>query len=556
MSCERRSSQQPVLQSTCGSHQLCAELRVLVSVLLSIFLERPMVDAEDVWCLRLEADSGGDSRSDAASSTVQALNGVPHVSDQITRNWLHARRSVRGPVLKRRHRLDRLSGPPSIASGLQPVTGTTCYSIMNASCAEALDPERCNWLFTDAGVVVSRYGSSHVCAYWDTIEHRWSEKGCHALKSNVSHTLCQCQHLSSFALIVNVARTVNNTNSFGQTVLTYYCLPISIIGLSLAVATFAFIRALWCGRSTVHVHMMSSLLASQILFVNGIRMTQVTALCEFIAICMHYTFLCTFSWMLVEGMFVYVMLVHATKYIAAPLSPFLHFTLITFAYGVPLMIVAVSLVFHFNDYNAGLYCWLSTENALIWSFMAPALIVIAINSLILSLAIYVMCKHSQKSKAMQNRSFYARLVVWGKGVVILLFLFGVTYLFGIFHLNQYSALFSYIFIHLNACQGGFIFVFLCLVNDKVKHEYVRLIRRFLTKFNVDLPFRLSSVTGKGPYWGPVTRSATAIAKEEVVDVGEGSPLLKTRGSGFGISQQFPSWIKEMMGTQCNTPQLL
>ena len=41
------------------------------------------------------------------------------------------------------------------------------------------------------------------CVYWDYVSNAWSEDGCHAVMSNVTHTQCSCNHLTNFALLMS-----------------------------------------------------------------------------------------------------------------------------------------------------------------------------------------------------------------------------------------------------------------------------------------------------------------------------------------------------------------
>ena len=101
----------------------------------------------------------------------------------------------------------------------------------------------------------------------------------------------------------------------------------------------------------------------------------------------------------------------------------------------------------------------------------------------LSLAVYVMCVHSKTSEVMKRRSLRQKMVIWTKGVIMLLVFLGIPYITGIFHLGRQSEFFSYIFIYLNATQGVFIFVFHCLLNEKVLKEYKRKARPMVIYVN-------------------------------------------------------------------------
>lgn len=45
---------------------------------------------------------------------------------------------------------------------------------------------------------------NYTCVYWDAElgEGTWSDRGCLLVKSNATHTVCSCYHLSSFAVLM------------------------------------------------------------------------------------------------------------------------------------------------------------------------------------------------------------------------------------------------------------------------------------------------------------------------------------------------------------------
>jgi hypothetical protein len=62
-------------------------------------------------------------------------------------------------------------------------------------------------------------------------------------------------------------------------------------------------------RTTIHRNLCICLLCAEILLVFGLDATENAGLCATVAGFLHYFFLASFSWMLVEGIHVYYMLV-------------------------------------------------------------------------------------------------------------------------------------------------------------------------------------------------------------------------------------------------------
>ncbi|XP_045198967.2 adhesion G-protein coupled receptor D1-like [Mercenaria mercenaria] len=69
--------------------------------------------------------------------------------------------------------------------------------------------------------------------------------------------------------------------------------------------------------------------------------------------------------------------------------------LLPIAPGVPAIIVTISAsVKKLNGYGTEDYCWLATDNGVIWAFIGPAIFVICVNMILLILILKTM--HSTK----------------------------------------------------------------------------------------------------------------------------------------------------------------
>ncbi|XP_055640427.1 latrophilin Cirl [Toxorhynchites rutilus septentrionalis] len=45
--------------------------------------------------------------------------------------------------------------------------------------------------------------SNPTCVFWNYIDHAWSEDGCYVENTNATHTVCMCNHLTNFALLID-----------------------------------------------------------------------------------------------------------------------------------------------------------------------------------------------------------------------------------------------------------------------------------------------------------------------------------------------------------------
>ncbi|XP_068448679.1 adhesion G protein-coupled receptor E5 isoform X2 [Clinocottus analis] len=209
---------------------------------------------------------------------------------------------------------------------------------------------------------------SYICAYW-TESGAWSTDGCYQLGSNATHTVCTCKHLSSFAVLMAL---YDMEHTFGLQVVTKIGLTISLLCLILCILTFKFCRSIQGTRTTIHLHLCICLFIADLIFLAGISRTKPVGGCRFVAAMLHYFFLGVFTWMLLEGVQLYRMVVLVFNASIRPLYLFLT------GYGTPLLIVVISAIIHPKGYGTDRHCWLS-QDGLIWSFYGPVCFVIILN---------------------------------------------------------------------------------------------------------------------------------------------------------------------------------
>lgn len=146
------------------------------------------------------------------------------------------------------------------------------------------------------------------CVFWNVNTSSWDTWGCVMIATNMEFTDCQCTHLTSFAVLMDVTGTLQEFGSIRDHLLTWFTRAgcgISSTCLLLSITVFTVFPALWNDRTTIHRNLCICLLAAEVLFLFGIEYTQNKIGCTMIAAFMHYSFLSAFCWMLLEGKHAY-----------------------------------------------------------------------------------------------------------------------------------------------------------------------------------------------------------------------------------------------------------
>ncbi|KAI8482585.1 hypothetical protein Bbelb_396520 [Branchiostoma belcheri] len=148
--------------------------------------------------------------------------------------------------------------------------------------------------------------STSSCSFWDQSRGNWSTEGCTARVSDDNHTICECNHLTNFAILVDV---IGHEDEFALHVITYIGCIISIFCLIFCIFVFLGSRRVRCPRTIILANLCICLLVAEVVFLAAVDKTQNKDVCTGIAIALHYLFLTVFAWMCVEGIELYVMLV-------------------------------------------------------------------------------------------------------------------------------------------------------------------------------------------------------------------------------------------------------
>ncbi|XP_017281483.1 adhesion G protein-coupled receptor L2 isoform X7 [Kryptolebias marmoratus] len=308
------------------------------------------------------------------------------------------------------------------------------------------------------------------CSFWNYSERSmmgyWSTQGCKLLETNKSHTTCSCSHLTNFAILMAHRGNVRegSVHELLLTVITRMGIAVSLVCLAISLFTFCFFKGLQSDRNTIHKNLCLNLFIGELLFLVGINMTEPKLVCSIIAGVLHFCFLAAFTWMCLEGVQLYLMLVEVFE---SEFSRRKYYYLA--GYLVPAVVVGVSAAIDYMSYGTQRACWLRVDNHFIWSFIGPVTLIIVVNVIFLVVTMYKMVKHSTSMKPDSSRLGGIRS--WVLGAFALLCLSGLTWSFGLFFLNESSIVMAYLFTIFNTLQGMFIFIFHCLLQKKVRKEY-------------------------------------------------------------------------------------
>ncbi|XP_047236110.1 adhesion G-protein coupled receptor D2 isoform X2 [Girardinichthys multiradiatus] len=318
-----------------------------------------------------------------------------------------------------------------------------------------------------------------VCAFWDfdlTPEAGgwWNTKGCEVVSKHYGYTVCYCNHTTNFALLLQVYETQRTPeNEKALQVLTFIGCGVSLCGLLFTFILFIAVGVPKSDRTTVHKNLIVALGFAKLLLMCSDWAAENQAACFMVTTLLHLFFMASFCWMLVEGLLLW------SKVVSVNISEDRRMKLYyVIGWGLPVLIVGLTLVISRGEYKAQDHCWLSVKTDTIWAFVGPVIFVLMVNAVVLCRVVIVTVSSAHRRAKMLSPSFASKMqtfdLTWAvtRPVLILLPVLGLTWICGV--LVHLSVVVSYMFIVLNSFQGLYIFLVYAVYNSEVRNAIKRI----------------------------------------------------------------------------------
>ncbi|KAH9488835.1 hypothetical protein Btru_058731, partial [Bulinus truncatus] len=203
----------------------------------------------------------------------------------------------------------------------------------------------------------------------------WSDSGCYEVSRDDSTVVCQCNHLTNFAVLMSTSQIYQyelNIISLVGCVLSIVCLVVTI---AVYLLLWKFLRS---EKSILLMNLCVCLAAGYVIFLAGINRTENKVVCKVIAVLLHYIFLTVFFNFLSQSIALNVAITNMTSKKYTKHYVILSYSRLSVFAGLPAIIVVLTLAITKTEgFGEDYYCWLSPESGVIWSFAGPAITVVA-----------------------------------------------------------------------------------------------------------------------------------------------------------------------------------
>ncbi|KAJ0062041.1 hypothetical protein NL108_015236, partial [Boleophthalmus pectinirostris] len=312
--------------------------------------------------------------------------------------------------------------------------------------------------------IPANYAAS--CVFWDFTFNGgsggWNSKGCSVLNSTDTETICGCNHLTSFGILLDPTRgeITSRVQATILTFITYIGCGISAIFLAVTLLTYlAFGKLRKDIPSKILIQLCLALLLLNLVFLVDAWLALYPAavgLCISTAWFLHYFLLVAFTWMGLEAVHMYIALVKVfNSYISRYM---LKFSLA--GWGIPMIVVIIVIAINKDNYGLVSYgkfpdgstdefCWIKNDIAFYVAVVAYFCVIFLFNIIMFVVVLVQLCRiKRQNPQNLQHRTTLqdVRSVL---GITILL---GLTWGFAFFAWGPLNLPFMYLFAIFNSLQ--------------------------------------------------------------------------------------------------------
>uniref|UniRef100_A0A3P9LAK3 Secretin receptor n=1 Tax=Oryzias latipes TaxID=8090 RepID=A0A3P9LAK3_ORYLA len=276
-----------------------------------------------------------------------------------------------------------------------------------------------------------------------------------------------------------------DTHLYFSSVRTVYTVgyALSLISLAIAITILCLFRKLHCTRNYIHIQLFISFILKAIFIFardtllfseNTYHCNSYPVGCKFVPIFSNYCILANYSWLLVEGHFLFTLVSRSFFSLKKHLIWY-----IVLSWGLPLiLIVAWSCARYFYEDEG---CWeTGSHEWILWILRVPVLLSICTNLIFFLGILRVLVSKLRMPDARRNEfSQYKKLI---KSTFFLVAVFGLHYMVFVFLRVEASSSMSKIKMFaelvLSSTQGLMVATLYCFMNGEVQQEFKRRWRRW------------------------------------------------------------------------------
>ncbi|KAJ8247360.1 hypothetical protein GJAV_G00245500 [Gymnothorax javanicus] len=304
----------------------------------------------------------------------------------------------------------------------------------------------------------------------------WSNQGCITNRTERG-VQCSCDHMTPFAVLLVPANKIDSKTWEIQSIISYIGSGLSAFFTAVAILTYVILRSPSQDHSGfIHVSLSGALFLLNVSLLSNelLANLHIKPLCLSISILMHYTLLCSFTWMAIEALHLYLLIIRV-------FNTYIRFYITKLAivgWGVPAVVIGVAIAvgtkpnFFYGEEtkvvgnSTRVFCWITNRYYFYGlNITYFALIFLFNNGILLTVStrIWQMKRFGKKT---------GMVIPWRQTCTVLglTCLLGSTWGLAFLSYGALSIPMQVLFCICNSLQGFCFFLWICCTSRKAKRE--------------------------------------------------------------------------------------
>lgn len=310
-------------------------------------------------------------------------------------------------------------------------------------------------------------GQRPQCVFWmfSASGHgKWSSRGCRLEGHDGRHVNCSCDHLSSFSVLADVVGREHLAEvGIVEDLLSWAGLVWALLMLLLTWLVLSLLRGASTNSNSIHRNLVGCLFSALLLFLTAVKLRRPLLHhefpCKLLAIFLHYSFLCVFSWVTLDAVHLYRMLTEMKDVNHGHMR--FYYAL---GYGAPAVVVGLAVGVGADRYATHNFCWLSVNENIVWSMVGPICAVVLVTLVVFSLSIRASVQIKDTVMDFGN----LRALLWVG--VLLLPLVGSCWTLAVLSASDEPPTVRLAFPVVAAVTGLYVFLGYCILNRRVRQQ--------------------------------------------------------------------------------------
>ncbi|KAF2888099.1 hypothetical protein ILUMI_18074 [Ignelater luminosus] len=314
----------------------------------------------------------------------------------------------------------------------------------------------CHWNYGIDDLMISKHG------FWE--ENTLS-------KANATFIeVCEYHHMTHFGLFLRY-KSENNSNDDILRIITAVGSVLSLIGI-IPIFITAFLFKQWRSRigNIILLHFCTAVTLQVILTFSSYPVKEDGTACKVVGALLHYTILSEFCWMLVVAILQYKRFVIVFN---KPQSGGLLKHLLI-GWGMPLIPVIITLSISPENYKMNNRLCYVTEYYFIYGLVLPVILIL-IHNLVIFVGIFYSISQANIPNVEKSHNYKLEIFL----AVLLFFMLGFTWVFGIVGALGGGIWFTYLFCITATIRGFVLFSFFIAGNKETRKMWEKRVKHYI-----------------------------------------------------------------------------